>query len=101
MLAPKQILNLDQPGVVGLMRVGLDAFGCLNEALELILGKAGLLDIAEQIHDLGLVMKVVDNFRVRGRRQTEQHVRVGRQYLGQLLDYLWSWRTLLATLNAA
>ena len=46
-LAPKQILNRDQPGVVGLMRVGLDAFGCLNEALELILGKAGLLDIAE------------------------------------------------------
>lgn len=59
------------------MCVGLDAFGCLNEALDLILGKTGFLDIAEQIHDLGLAMEVVNNFRVRGRGQAEQHVWVG------------------------
>ena len=82
------------------MRDGLNAFGCLNEALELILGKTGFLDIAEQIHNLGLVMKVVDNFWVCGGGQAEQHVRIGRKYLGQLLNYLWSWRTLLATFDA-
>ena len=46
-------------------------------------------------------MKVVDNFRVRGRGQTEQHVGISGQHLGQLLDYLWPWRTLLATFDAA
>ena len=83
------------------MGVGLDAFGCLDEALDLILGKAGFLDVAKQIHDFRLVMKVVDNLRVRGRGQTEQHVGIGGQHLGQLFDYLWPWRTLLATLYAA
>ncbi len=83
------------------MSVGLDAFGCLDEALDLILGKVGFLYVAEQIHDLGLVMKVVDDFRVRGRGQTEQYVGIGRQYLGQFLYHLWPWRTLLATFDAA
>ncbi len=50
-----------------LMSIGLDAYGCLDEALDLILGKAGLFNVAKQIHGLGLIMKVVDNFRVRGR----------------------------------
>lgn len=91
----------NRPGVVALMSVGLDAFGSLDEALYLILGKAGFLDVAEQIHDLGLVMKVVDDFWVRGRGQAEQYVGISRQYFGQLLDYLWPWRTLLATFDAA
>lgn len=53
------------------MTVGLYAFGCLEEAFDLILTKAGFLDVPKQIHDLGLAMEVVDNFGVCGRRQTE------------------------------
>jgi hypothetical protein len=83
------------------MTVGLDAFGCLDQAFDFIFTKAGFLEVAEQIHDLRLVMKVVGNFWVRGRGQTEQHVRVGRHYLGQFLDHLWPRRTLLATLDTA
>ena len=81
------------------MTVGLDAFGCLDKACDFILGKAGFLDVAEQIHDLGLVMKIADNFWVRGRGQAEKHVRVGRHNLGQLLDYLRPRRALLAGLR--
>lgn len=44
----------------------LDAFGRKNKALDFVLTKAGLLDVAKQIHDLGLVVKKADNFGVRG-----------------------------------
>jgi hypothetical protein len=40
----------------GLMTVGLDAFGCLDETLDFVLSKSALLNIAEQVHDLGMVM---------------------------------------------
>jgi hypothetical protein len=53
------------------MTFALDAFGCLDEAFDFILMEAGFLDVAEQIHDLGLVMKIADNFWVRGRGQAE------------------------------
>ena len=70
------------------MSVGLDVFDCLDKTFDLILGKAGFLDVAEQIHDLGLVMKVVDDFRVRGRGQAEQYIGIIRQQFSQLFDYL-------------
>ena len=57
--------------VEGLMTVGLDTFGCLDEAFDFILIEAGFLDVAEQIHYFGLVMKIADNFRVGGRGQAE------------------------------
>ena len=73
----------------------------MNKAFYFILCKIFILEKAEQIHNLGLIMKIVNNLRVCGRGQTEQHVGIGSQHLGQLFDYLWPWRTLLATLYAA
>lgn len=51
---------------VGLVSVGFDTFCRPNEAFDFIFGKACFFDIAKQVHDFGVIMKVVDYFRVRG-----------------------------------
>ena len=53
-------------GSAELVTAGLDACRRLNKASNVILGKASLLDIAEQIHDLRVLVKIVNNFWVRG-----------------------------------
>ena len=73
------------------MDVTFDAFGSQDEAFDFSPSEIGVLDQTQKIHDLGLIMKIVHDLRISGRRQTEQNIRVGRQYLGQLLDDFRAW----------
>lgn len=56
------------------MGVTLDTFSSLDEALDFSLGEAGFFDIAQKDHDLWLVMKIIHDLRVGGRRQTVQNI---------------------------
>ena len=83
------------------MAITFNALSCQQKSLDLILGEAGMLDVAKQIHYLGLAMQVVDDFWVRGRGQPKQHVGISGQHPCQFFNHLWPWRTLFATLDAA
>src|SRR5690606_33055629 len=70
----------------------------LAQLLHFIFSEISILDIAEQAHNLRLVVEKICHLRVGRRRQTKEHIRVGRKHPGQLFDHLWPWGALFATL---
>ena len=67
------------------MGIALNTLSRLEELFNLLIREIGVLDKAQKVHGLGLVMKIVNDIWVGRGRQAEQDIRVRRQYLGQSL----------------